>query len=187
MDTFFLGSMLMKKTGYTQYFNPKRCLGLITNFLGRFWYSTQRIERMPTTNYSWFWWLWIITFMRLFLGWLFYLTKPPHMDSTTISRMDGQNPYQGCYHWQRPCHAWCNLIIIAKLVHHLCLWHLSSNASTNLPIREFKIQFSKLMYNYYTEEEFDEWWADLVETNQLHNNVWVSLIYKKKNFGRIRF
>ena len=76
--------------------------------------------------------------------------------------------------------------LLPNSVHRFCSRHLSSNASTNAPIGEFKIQFSKLMYNYYTEEEFEERWANLLEANQLHNNVRVSSIYKKKKKDRLR-
>ena len=39
--------------------------------------------------------------------------------------------------------------LLPNSVQRLCSWHLSSNASNNVPNEEFKIQLSKLIYNYY--------------------------------------
>ena len=41
-------------------------------------------------------------------------------------------------------------------IHRLCAWHLTTNARTNVPNVDFEIQFSKLLYHYYTTDEFED-------------------------------
>lgn len=82
-------------------------------------------------------------------------------------------------------------------VHRLCSWHLEINAGNYEPNGEFKIAFSKLMYNFYAEEEFEEQRKQLVqgfklETSEYANNFyggktsWAETFLRGHFFGGMR-
>lgn len=60
--------------------------------------------------------------------------------------------------------------VFPKALHRLCGWHLTNNAASNVPNGEFKIQFSKLLYRYFSETEFEERWASVIEEHGLQHN-----------------
>ncbi|XP_062100370.1 protein FAR1-RELATED SEQUENCE 4-like [Humulus lupulus] len=51
--------------------------------------------------------------------------------------------------------------LLSDCTHQLCAWHLGNNATKNIKIPEFNQGFYDLIYTYYTEEGFEEKWADL--------------------------
>jgi len=54
--------------------------------------------------------------------------------------------------------------------HRLCVWRLNKNVVDNVKNSGFLDGFKKAMYSNFTEEEFEEFWGDLVRENGLENN-----------------
>jgi zinc finger SWIM domain-containing protein 3 len=88
-------------------------------------------------------------------------------------------------------------VVFPETCHRLCAWHLNKNAYENVKNKDFLTNFNKAMYSNFTVEEFEEFWANLVETNGLQGHTWVSKTYENKKlwatayfqdmfFGRIR-
>ncbi|GMN47550.1 hypothetical protein TIFTF001_016726 [Ficus carica] len=70
---------------------------------------------------------------------------------------------------------------LPSAVHRLCGWCLDKNAGSNVKEGEFQIRFARLMYNYYTEDEFEEIWRALVHEFNLHDNELMRSTYEKRH------
>jgi hypothetical protein len=81
--------------------------------------------------------------------------------------------------------------------HRLCAWHLHKNAQENVKKTPFLEGFGKAMYSNFTPEQFEEFWSELIQNNELEENDWVKKTYANKSlwataylrdkfFGRIR-
>jgi len=88
-------------------------------------------------------------------------------------------------------------VVFPEAFHRLCAWNLHKNAYENVKNKEFLTNFKKAMYSDFTPEEFEEFWASVVEMSELQGNNWVSKTYENKKlwatayfrdkfFGRIR-
>jgi len=64
--------------------------------------------------------------------------------------------------------------------HRLCAWRLNKNTVDNVMNSAFLEGFKKAMYYNFTEEEFEEFWGELVMENGLQNNPWVTKTYENK-------
>ena len=64
--------------------------------------------------------------------------------------------------------------------HRLCVWRLNKIVVDNVKNSGFLDGFKKAMYSNFTEEEFEEFWGDLVRENGLENNPWVTKTYENK-------
>jgi hypothetical protein len=70
--------------------------------------------------------------------------------------------------------------VLPSTRHCLCGWHLNKNAMDNVKNSAFLEGFKKAMYSNFTEDEFEEFWGDLVRENCLENNPWVTKTYENK-------
>lgn len=70
--------------------------------------------------------------------------------------------------------------VLPNSIHRLCACHLETDAGNNVPDGEFKIQLSKLVYNYHSEPEFEEMWRKLIQDFNLEDNDWARTLYAKK-------
>ncbi|KAM6556164.1 hypothetical protein CsatB_003183 [Cannabis sativa] len=66
------------------------------------------------------------------------------------------------------------------VTHHLCAWHLNTNASKKVKDPIFLKTFKDLMYNYYEEEEFEARWLDVIQTQQLTDNEWCQTTFESR-------
>lgn len=73
------------------------------------------------------------------------------------------------------------LHVLPSAVHRLCGWCLDKNAGSNVKEGEFQIRFARLMYNFYTEDEFEEKWRALVHEFNLHDNELMRSTYEKRH------
>ncbi|XP_072993531.1 protein FAR1-RELATED SEQUENCE 5-like isoform X1 [Typha latifolia] len=82
--------------------------------------------------------------------------------------------------------------------HHLCLWHLTQNASVHISHMynsepDFQKEFKSIIYECASEEDFHSAWVDLVNKYDLASNSWLqdlyvvrdkwALIYQKNSFS----
>ena len=51
--------------------------------------------------------------------------------------------------------------------HCLCAWHLGINATQKVKKLAFNTGFQDLIYNFYTEDEFETKWHNLLVTLEL--------------------
>ncbi|XP_062118328.1 protein FAR-RED IMPAIRED RESPONSE 1-like [Humulus lupulus] len=70
--------------------------------------------------------------------------------------------------------------VMPNAVHRLCAWHLQKNVTINVPHPIFKTRFNELLYQYCTEEEFDETWSGLVTEFQLQDSQWATITYNNR-------
>ncbi|XP_062118699.1 protein FAR-RED IMPAIRED RESPONSE 1-like [Humulus lupulus] len=70
--------------------------------------------------------------------------------------------------------------VMPNVVHRLCAWHLQKNVTINVPHPIFKTRFNELLYQYCTEEEFDETWSGLVTEFQLQDSQWAAITYNNR-------
>lgn len=70
--------------------------------------------------------------------------------------------------------------VFPNSIHRLCARHLETDAENNVSNGEFKIQFSKLGYNYYNEPEFEDIWRKLIQDFNLQDNDWAGTLYANK-------
>lgn len=66
--------------------------------------------------------------------------------------------------------------------HCLCQWHINQNATRHFGKLNKNLEFKKLWYRCMnhcdTEEEFEQCWAEMVDTYKLKNSSWFSKMYK---------
>ncbi|XP_062081139.1 protein FAR-RED IMPAIRED RESPONSE 1-like [Humulus lupulus] len=70
--------------------------------------------------------------------------------------------------------------LLSDSTHRLCAWHLGNNATKNIKILEFNQGFYDLIYTYYTEEEFEEKWSELLARFGLRENSWCRTKYNTR-------
>ncbi|CAJ2636447.1 unnamed protein product [Trifolium pratense] len=87
--------------------------------------------------------------------------------------------------------------VFPDATYRLCAWHLSKNATENVKNSEFLEGFRKAIYSNFTNDQFEEFWAELIKENELEGNPWVAKTYENKSlwataylrdkfFGRLR-
>jgi len=65
--------------------------------------------------------------------------------------------------------------------HRLCAWHLHKNAQENIKKTPFLDGFRKAMYSNFTPEQFEEFWSELIQKNELEGNASVIKTYANKS------
>ncbi|XP_062107812.1 uncharacterized protein LOC133818778 [Humulus lupulus] len=70
--------------------------------------------------------------------------------------------------------------LLSDSTYRLYAWHLGNNATKNIKIPEFNQGFYDLIYTYYTNEEFEEKWVELLAMFGLQENSW-PLKYSHEN------
>ncbi|XP_057739765.1 protein FAR1-RELATED SEQUENCE 12-like [Arachis stenosperma] len=64
--------------------------------------------------------------------------------------------------------------------HRLCSWHLARNAVSNIKDANFCSAFKHAVYGNFVVEEFENYWAEMVESFGLENNEWIGKTYEKR-------
>ncbi|XP_025661956.1 protein FAR1-RELATED SEQUENCE 5-like [Arachis hypogaea] len=64
--------------------------------------------------------------------------------------------------------------------HRLCTWHLAWNAVSNIKDNDFCAAFKTAVYGHFEVEEFDQYWADMVDAFGLQENEWIWATYEKR-------
>ncbi|KAM1374811.1 hypothetical protein ACFX2I_025323 [Malus domestica] len=81
------------------------------------------------------------------------------------------------------CQAMANaiMVVFSGTCHHLCTWHISTNATRNIPtlygIPEFKRLFNKCLDGCQTELEFQHTWDAMIEEFNVAQNKWLKGLY----------
>ncbi|KAB2620597.1 protein FAR1-RELATED SEQUENCE 5-like [Pyrus ussuriensis x Pyrus communis] len=81
------------------------------------------------------------------------------------------------------CQAMANAIMVVfpGTCHRLCTWHISMNATRNIPtlygIPEFKKLFNKCLDGCQTELEFQHTWDAMIEEFNIAQNKWLKGLY----------
>ncbi|KAM1023174.1 hypothetical protein COP2_045249 [Malus domestica] len=81
------------------------------------------------------------------------------------------------------CQAMANAIMVVfpETCHRLCTWHISMNATRNIPtlygIPEFKRLFNKCLDGCQTELEFQQTWDAMIEEFNVAQNIWLKGLY----------
>lgn len=66
-------------------------------------------------------------------------------------------------------------------VHHLCGWHLSTNAASHIKCPQFVQAFKKLLYTRYNILEWYDKWSALKEKFNLEDDEWLTDTYERRN------
>ncbi|XP_062100283.1 protein FAR1-RELATED SEQUENCE 5-like [Humulus lupulus] len=79
-------------------------------------------------------------------------------------------------------HAMANAIkvVMPQSVHRLCAWHLQANLTSNAPHPLFKAKFNELLYQYCTEEQFEDTWNNMVSEFHLQESRWAKTTYANR-------
>ncbi|KAG6624393.1 hypothetical protein CIPAW_16G024000 [Carya illinoinensis] len=76
--------------------------------------------------------------------------------------------------------------VIPSSRHRFCLWHimkkLPEKFGSHSRYDEIKDSLHKCVYDSLSENEFEERWAFLIETNDLRDNAWLGLLYTDRQF-----
>ncbi|KAM2583704.1 hypothetical protein TB2_044784 [Malus domestica] len=81
------------------------------------------------------------------------------------------------------CQAMANAIMVVfpGTCHRLCTWHISTNATRNIPtlygIPEFKRLFNKCLDGCQTELEFQHTWDTMIKEFNVAQNKWLKGLY----------
>ncbi|XP_062086395.1 protein FAR1-RELATED SEQUENCE 5-like [Humulus lupulus] len=83
-------------------------------------------------------------------------------------------------------------VVMPQSVHHLCAWHLQANLTSNTPHPLFKAKFNELLYQYCTEEQFEDTWNNMVSEFHLQESRWEKTTYANRKswaecFLRVNF
>ena len=70
--------------------------------------------------------------------------------------------------------------VFPDATHRLCSWHLQKNATSNIKDPKFCDAFKKCIYANVGPEEFEEYWNEMIERFEVHNNNWVQRTYERK-------
>ncbi|XP_062100379.1 protein FAR1-RELATED SEQUENCE 5-like [Humulus lupulus] len=65
-------------------------------------------------------------------------------------------------------------------VHRLCAWHLQNNVTINAPHPVFKSKFNELLYQYCTEEDFEDTWNRMVSEFEFEDSQWATTTYSSR-------
>ncbi|RYR53634.1 hypothetical protein Ahy_A06g028825 [Arachis hypogaea] len=65
-------------------------------------------------------------------------------------------------------------------MHRLCTWHLACNAVSNIKDNYFCASFKTFVYGLFEEEEFDQYWVDMVAAFGLEETEWIWTMYEKR-------
>ncbi|XP_062085498.1 protein FAR1-RELATED SEQUENCE 5-like [Humulus lupulus] len=65
-------------------------------------------------------------------------------------------------------------------VHRLCAWHLQNNVTINAPHPVFKSKFNELLYQYCTEEDFEDTWKRMVSEFKFEDSRWETTTYNSR-------
>ncbi|XP_062088715.1 protein FAR1-RELATED SEQUENCE 5-like [Humulus lupulus] len=65
-------------------------------------------------------------------------------------------------------------------VHRLCAWHLQNNVTINAPHPVFKSKFNELLYQYCTEEDFEDTWNRMVSEFEFKDSRWATTTYNSR-------
>ncbi|XP_062080386.1 protein FAR-RED IMPAIRED RESPONSE 1-like [Humulus lupulus] len=68
-------------------------------------------------------------------------------------------------------------------VHRLCAWHLQNNVAINEPHPVFKSKFNELLYQYYTEEDFEDTWNIMVLEFEFEDSRWATTTYNSRSWA----
>lgn len=61
------------------------------------------------------------------------------------------------------------------------MWHLIRNAASDIRIHAFVGHFKKCMLGDYEVGEFQRKWQQMVDTFELHGNMWVIEMYANRS------
>ncbi|XP_020964540.1 protein FAR1-RELATED SEQUENCE 5-like [Arachis ipaensis] len=64
--------------------------------------------------------------------------------------------------------------------HRPCSWHLAWNVVSNIKDANFCSAFKTAVYGNFVVEEFENYWAEMVESFGLENNDWIEKTYEKR-------
>ncbi|XAR48672.1 hypothetical protein NMG60_11031563 [Bertholletia excelsa] len=83
-------------------------------------------------------------------------------------------------------------VVMPSASRRLCPWHMNNDAAKNVQNSNFLKKFKDCVYANFDPDEFEEFWADMVEEFGLSDNKWVKKAYKRKEmwatgFHRERF
>ncbi|XP_062104971.1 protein FAR-RED IMPAIRED RESPONSE 1-like [Humulus lupulus] len=70
--------------------------------------------------------------------------------------------------------------IFPTSVHRLCAWHLQNNVTINAPHPVFKSKFNELLYQYCTEEDFEDTWNRMVLEFEFEDSRWATTTYNSR-------
>ncbi|XP_021844812.2 protein FAR1-RELATED SEQUENCE 6-like [Spinacia oleracea] len=72
-------------------------------------------------------------------------------------------------------------VAFPEVPHRLCIWHIMQNASRNLgklaQWKEIDVAFLTVVHDSLNVEEFEEAWATMVTTYNLHSKDWINDTY----------
>ena len=101
-----------------------------------------------------------------------------------ILGINGKSKTKDNFYWPMSSNEECHQRCASWYLHRLCLWHISKNATENLPRHygnpEFKSRFNKILYNCETEIKFQSCWDALLRDYNLVGNKWLSTLYENR-------
>ncbi|KAM6582662.1 hypothetical protein CsatB_009664 [Cannabis sativa] len=71
-------------------------------------------------------------------------------------------------------------VTMPEVVHRLCYWHIHKKAAIAVKDPEFLRKLNKLFFNYYSVDEFETLWIDLIEEYGLQKNEWAKWMTDRK-------
>ncbi|XP_062093508.1 protein FAR1-RELATED SEQUENCE 5-like [Humulus lupulus] len=70
--------------------------------------------------------------------------------------------------------------LMPDVPHRLCYWHLHNKAVLKVKDPSFASRFTKLVFRYYTKDEFEDKWCDLVKDFGIQGTEYVAKLYADK-------
>ncbi|XP_062089745.1 protein FAR1-RELATED SEQUENCE 5-like [Humulus lupulus] len=68
--------------------------------------------------------------------------------------------------------------LMPDVSHRICYWHIHNKAVSKVKNPSFARQFSSLLYKYYSEEEFEQKWEDLIVEFGIKDNEYAANLYE---------